>query len=123
MMLYGWAEEKREDELIKAYKVTPGHIYNKLVSADWMLYSAIELARIIKADAKDIIDMRVRVHYGIKEELLDLVRLEQIGRVRARMLFANGIRKVSQISQNRDRVAALLGNDVAQKVFAQIGLK
>ena len=122
MMLNEWIDEKREDELMRKYRITPGHIYTKLASADWMLYSAIELAHLIKKSPKDIIDLRVRVHYGIKEELLDLVRLEQIGRVRARRLYMNGIRRVSQIAENREKVVSLLGSEIAQKVFKQIGL-
>jgi helicase len=123
MMLNDWIEEKREDEIMKRYRITPGHIYTKLASADWMLYSSVELAHLMKKSAKEIIDLRVRVHYGIKEELLDLVRLEQIGRVRARLLHMNGIRRVSQIGENREKVISLLGREIAQKVFKQVGLQ
>ncbi|MGI0094524.1 MAG: helix-hairpin-helix domain-containing protein, partial [Nitrosotalea sp.] len=33
-----------------------------------------------------------RVTYGIKKELVDLVQVKGIGRVRARVLFKNGIK-------------------------------
>ena len=63
--------------------------------------------------------MRVRLRYGIKDELLDLVRLQQIGRVRARALYNNGIRSVAELRENRRRVEAIIGKEVAEKVFEQ----
>jgi hypothetical protein len=53
--------------------------------------------------------------------LLDLVRLEQIGRARARLLYSNGIKSVSDIRANREKVAGLLGKEIAGKVFEQLG--
>ena len=48
------------------------------------------------------------------------MRLEQIGRVRARQLFINGIEKVSDIPKHRERVKEILGPEIADKVFKQI---
>ena len=70
--------------------------------------------------AHDLIEARVRLRYGIKEELLDLVRLEQIGRVRARTLYINGIQSVSDMRKNKEKVAALLGKEIAERVLAQL---
>ncbi|MCL5262512.1 MAG: DEAD/DEAH box helicase [Candidatus Marsarchaeota archaeon] len=121
MMLNDWMEELGEDVLVKRYGTTPGALFLKLTNADWLAYSAIELAKASKRSAHALIDTRVRLRYGIKAELLDLVRLEQIGRVRARRLFDNGIRRVADINANRDKVARLLGKEIAEKVFSQLG--
>ncbi len=121
MLLNEWMEERREDEIIARYAVTPGFIYSKLSNADWMAYSAIELAKIMKVPTQRLIDLRIRMRYGIREELLDLVRLEQIGRARARLLYSNGIKSVSDIRANREKVAGLLGKEIAGKVFEQLG--
>ena len=120
LMLRDWMNEQREFELVKRYGSTPGVIYAKLQNADWLIYAAAELARITKMPRQDLIQARVRLRYGIKEELLDLVRLEQIGRVRARQLFSNGIEKVSDIPKHRERVKEILGPEIADKVFKQI---
>ena len=120
MMLKDWTEEQKEQDIVKKYRSTPGEIYSKLSNADWMIYSAIELAKLTHRRAHEMINMRVRMRYGIKEELLDLVRLEQIGRVRARTLFMNGIRTVSEIRKNQQAVERLLGKEVAKKVFDQV---
>ncbi|MEM3884055.1 MAG: hypothetical protein QXT94_03940, partial [Methanothrix sp.] len=84
------------------------------------IYSAIELAKLSHISARNLVDVRVRLKYGIKAELLDLVRLEQIGRVRARKLFDNGIRTVNDIRSHRGEVEMLLGKEIAAKVFAQL---
>ncbi len=120
LMLRDWMDETHENDLVKKYSTTPGALYAKLRNADWVLYSTIELGRLMKRPLHDFIDVRVRLRYGIKEELLDLVRLEQIGRARARLLYANGIRKVSDIRTNRDRVTSLLGKEISRKIFEQI---
>ncbi|MGC8648291.1 MAG: DEAD/DEAH box helicase [Candidatus Micrarchaeia archaeon] len=119
LMLYDWINEAREDEIIMKYSTTPGALYSKLSIADWIAYSASELARLVKASVREITDVRVRIKYGIKEELLDLVRLQQIGRVRARMLYNNGIKSVAELKENREKVEKILGKEVTQKVFEQ----
>jgi helicase len=120
LMLRDWMNEQREFELVKRYSSTPGVIYAKLQNADWLIYAAAELARITRMPRQDLIQARVRLRYGIKEELLDLVRLEQIGRVRARQLFSAGIEKVSDIPKHREKVKEILGEEIADKVFKQI---
>ncbi len=120
MMLKDWTDEQKEQDIVKKYRSTPGEIYSKLSNADWMIYSAIELAKLTHRGAHDMINMRVRLRYGIKEELLDLVRLEQIGRVRARLLFMNGIKTINEIRNNRITVERLLGKEVSKKVFDQL---
>ncbi len=42
--------------------------------------------------------LRTRIDYGIKAELIDLVRIKGIGRVRARVLFKNGIRSIEDLN-------------------------
>jgi len=120
MMLEDWIKEVREADIVKRFSSSPGALYAKLLNADWMIYSATELARLTRTPRAELVKARVRLRYGIKEELLDLVRLEQIGRVRARMLYDNGIETAAEITKNKDRVVELLGKEVAEKVFGQL---
>jgi helicase len=43
--------------------------------------------------------LRSRITYGIKKELVDLVRVKGIGRVRARILFKNGIKTTEELNE------------------------
>ncbi len=120
LMLRDWMDEKKESAIVEAYSTTPGFIYNKLNNAEWLAYSAMEMAKILHVGTHDLINMNARLKYGIREELLDLVRLRGIGRARARLLFANGIETVKAIKNDRDKVVRLLGREVAQAVFDQL---
>jgi helicase len=120
LMLRDWIDEKKEQDIVKKYNTTPGTLFSKLSNADWIIYSATELAKLLKKPIHDLVDLRVRMRYGIREELLDLVRLEQIGRVRARMLFSKGIKKVSEIRDNREKIVEILGTEISNKIFEQV---
>ena len=66
--------------------------------------------------------MRFRLRYGAKEELLALLRLEGIGRVRARILFNNRIRDLADIkSAPLQTLKQLLGEKVALSLKKQVG--
>lgn len=120
LMLRDWMDEKRESSIVETYSTTPGFIYNKLNNAEWLAYSAMEMAKILHVSTHDLINMNARLKYGIREELLDLVRLRGIGRARARSLFSAGIETVRDIKGSRDKVARILGKEVAQSVFDQL---
>jgi len=120
LMLRDWVSEIDEESIIKKYRITPGALFAKLSNADWIIYSAIELAKLSHLAARQLVDIRVRLRYGIRAELLDLVRLEQVGRVRARKLFSNGITTVKEIRENRQKVESLLGKEITAKIFSQL---
>ncbi len=123
MVLNDWMEEKGEDLILMEYHLTPGALYSKMSNADWMIYSAIELSKILHIPYRQLLSTRVRLRYGIKEELLDLVRLEQIGRARARRLYLNGIKSTSDIRENKEKTKQLLGAEISKKVFAQLDIQ
>ena len=62
----------------------------------------------------------------MKEELLPLVALEGIGRVRARTLYAAGLTDVSKVSKvPQEKLAAIskIGPSVAKKLKEQLDRK
>lgn len=122
LMLRDWANERSEAELLKKYGETPGSLYTKISNADWLLYSSMELAKLMRMSYARLLELRVRVKYGIKKELLDLVRLEQVGRVRARMMYASGIRGVAELRKEgaEQRLERLFGKEIARKIYSQV---
>ncbi|MGC8699395.1 MAG: DEAD/DEAH box helicase [Candidatus Micrarchaeia archaeon] len=121
-MLNDWINEKSEQEIVEKYSTTPGALHTKLTNADWLIYASSELAKIMHIPNIDLIELRLRLKYGIKEELLDLVRLEQVGRVRARLMYNNGIRSVSDLKSEgaRKTVEKLFGKEIAEKILSQV---
>jgi len=100
-MLNEWISEIKEQALVDTYNIQPGIIRAKLSNADWLLYSCVELSKLL--DLNDHVlplnRMRKRVQYGIKEELVYLCELRGIGRVRARRLFNAGIKGISDLKK------------------------
>src|SRR3989338_1068458 len=119
LLIREWTNESGEDVILEKYGVTPGELYNKTTNAEWLLYSASELAMLlgIKEISNNINKVRLQVKHGVKEELLKLVTLKGIGRVRARRLYAAGIRTAADIKKT-DEIALekLLGPKVAKEV-------
>jgi len=118
-----WIEEKSEAELLEKFQITPGELHNKLEIADWLVYSLIEIAKVLnlKEATPYLKKLRVRLNYGIKEELLDLVSLSQIGRVRARRLYEQGIKNISYLKKVPfATLSGILGRKIALKVMEQL---
>ncbi|MDE1855954.1 MAG: DEAD/DEAH box helicase [Candidatus Micrarchaeota archaeon] len=121
MMINEWISEKGEPELVKKYGTTPGALFTKITNADWLLYAAMEIGKIMHVPTLDLLELRVRARYGIKKELLDLVQLEQVGRVRARIMFNNGVKRRVDLRKEGigSTIERLFGTEVAKKIMEQ----
>ncbi|RLJ04493.1 MAG: ATP-dependent DNA helicase [Candidatus Aenigmatarchaeota archaeon] len=126
LLLNDWMEEKSEDYMLKKYNIPPGILYQKLKNAEWLLYSASELAKLMQLKNKRkvlslINKTRARIKYGVKEKLLPLTQLRGIGRVRARLLFKAGIKSPSDIiNTGKEKLEKILGKKTAEKILAEI---
>ena len=124
LMFNSWISEQDEEFLLEEYNIRPGELRAKTDRADWLLYAAEELSKIMHYQylVKEIIKLRLRLKYGVKEELLPLVRLENIGRVRARILFRNRLRDIKDV-KNADlsTLTQLLGEKTALGIKKQLG--
>jgi len=119
-LLNDWISEKTEDYLLEKYGITPGELYTKTTNAQWLLYAAEEFAK-LKGDrkiAKELRKLELRMKNGIKEELLDLIRIKGIGRVKARRLYNSGIKKVCDLRKiDRSTAERLIGKKTLQKIL------
>ena len=119
-----WINETDEESLLEKYNIRPGETRVKLGNADWLLYSAEELSRILRLQRiiKEIARLRLRVKYGVKEELLTLLKLKNIGRVRARKLFFNKIKTIGDVKKAElGTLVQILGKNIALDVKEQVG--
>ena len=124
LMFEAWIEEATEDQILAKFKVTPGEFYGRREIADWLVYSLQELALLLgyKELLKPIRKLRVRLEYGVKEELIPLVRLKGIGRVRARKLFNSGIKRISELRKiPLESLAKVVGEKTAYSIKEQLG--
>ncbi|MGI6589264.1 MAG: DEAD/DEAH box helicase [Candidatus Iainarchaeum sp.] len=125
MMLMEWVKEKKEEELFQEYSLAPGTLFGKNKIIEWLAYSTIELSKVV-GEERHLIPVEKlsrRVKYGVKEELLLLVELKGVGRVRARKLFNAGIKSPAQIKNNIEKTELILGKKITQDLIKQLKIK
>ncbi len=103
-LLYDWINEEKEDILADKYNIGVGDLYLIVQNAKWLLYSAKELARLLgyKEISKELNTLLERVKEGVKEELLELVKIPNIGRVKARILYNAGFRNLGKLKEAKE---------------------
>lgn len=120
-----WIGEFEEDDVLKRYNMGPGDLKNKVEVGEWLIYSMRELSKIFNKDAyPELTDLMTRVRYGVKRELLDLVRIKGVGRVRARILFDRGLKSLDDVrSADITDLARLpkIGEALARSIKRQVG--
>jgi helicase len=125
-VLDAWIEETTEDAAIEKFRVQPGDLYRLIQTARWLLYASHELASLFghKDLLRNLAGLTERVKKGVKAELLPLVRLEGIGRVRARILHDSGLKTIKDIKRaplEKLTNLPLIGPKVAKKLKEQVG--
>ncbi|MBI2548836.1 hypothetical protein HYW21_05795 [Candidatus Woesearchaeota archaeon] len=118
-----WMEETTEETLLEHYDIRPGEISVKLDLADWILYATEELAKLLAYHSllKEITKLRIRLHHGVKEELIPLMKFKGIGRVRARRLFHARIHDVGDVKAVAiTTLAQILGTKLAADIKQQV---
>ncbi|HEV2429081.1 MAG TPA: ski2-like helicase, partial [Thermoplasmata archaeon] len=91
-VLEAWVRETPIVELTDRFGIGAGDLKAKVEDAEWLLFGALRIAqRFQRRSARALDALSLRVRYGVREELLDLVRLRGIGRVRGRALHAAGL--------------------------------
>ncbi len=68
-------------------------------------------------------NLRKRIVYGIREELLELVRVRGIGRVRARILYKHKIKNLDDLAKipvnelaEIDKIGSTLANNIKSEL-------
>jgi helicase len=126
MVMSAWIEERSEDEIVERFSVQPGDLYRLIETGKWLLHASHELAVLFgrKEFLHLLSELRVRIEKGVKKELLPLVKLEGIGRVRARILFNSGFKTVEDLKhapvEDLTKLP-LIGPAVAKKIKEQVG--
>jgi len=120
-----WLSEVRENDIAKAFSIGPGDIRNKMELAEWLAHASARLAELFSSDsAEGIKEIRTRIRYGVRRELLELVKLKGVGRVRARALHDRGYKTLEDLrTTTYDRLKQIptIGEAVARSIKSQLG--
>ncbi|MFA6673235.1 MAG: ATP-dependent DNA helicase, partial [Methanoculleus sp.] len=108
--------------ICERYNVGPGDVYGMVESVAWLVHASRHLAGLFAPHlAGPIEEMELRAKHGIKKELLPLIRLRGIGRVRARRLFDNNLGSIEALlAAGPEKVGKILGQGIAAQIFEQL---
>ena len=125
MALQSWITESSEISLSDNLKIESGDMHRMIQTAEWLTYCLRELAK--QADCVDLLEeldiLRKRIIYGIREELIDLVKIKGIGRIRARKLYNNEIKTLEDLSKIPVKKLAeidKIGSTLADNIKSQL---
>ncbi len=122
--LFDWVNEVDENTICAKYSIAPGDLRRIVETAEWLMNSLYRIAEFKGHELSGFLhSMIFRIKYGVKEELLELVQLEGVGRVRARKLYSNGIRNLSELIEMREKAEKLIGKRVVEKALRGKNLK
>ncbi len=127
LVLNNWIEELPEDKLMERFSVQPGDLYRTIENAKWLLHATEELSPVV-AKNKEVTSLGVelveRVSKGIKRELMPIVALEGVGRVRGRIIFNAGYQTIEDLKHATIEELTNLpsvGPRLAKKIKEQVG--
>ena len=124
-LLHDWIDEATMDKIERKYEVYPGDLHQKVDTAEWLVHALKELAHLFHRDGlPELSELHVRVKHGIRRELLPLIRLTGVGRVRARALHAAGFTTLAEL--RRAPLATLtrvpgVGPGLAASIVKELG--
>jgi helicase len=106
-----WADEEPIDQILEQYNIMAGDLFSVRDNLERIITFIGIIASSLSTHGLDLQDklikvaemcetLRIRLHYGVREELFDLVlRLNDVARVRARILYKAGYHTASQVKK------------------------
>jgi helicase len=125
LALQAWITESSELTLSDNLGIESGDMHRMIETSDWLTYCLREISKHVeRVDLLDELEnLRRRIIYGIREELLDLVKVKGIGRVRARVLYKHGIKTLDDLSKipvNKLAEIDKIGSTIADNIKSEL---
>ena len=125
LALQSWITESSELSLSDNLGIESGDMHRMTENANWLSYCLREISKHVeRADLlEELDDLGKRVVYGIREELLDLVKVKGIGRVRARILYRHKIKNLDDLAKipvNKLAEIDKIGSTIADNIKAEL---
>lgn len=122
LVLSDWADEISERDIEERYGIGAGDLYNIIDSGKWLLHATERLVSSEIPELKEEIqNLSRRVQHGIRAELIPLISLRNIGRVRARKLYNAGYTDTKAIvNAGLPAISRIIGQVYARQVIDEI---
>ncbi|CAD6492078.1 MAG: ATP-dependent DNA helicase Hel308 [Candidatus Argoarchaeum ethanivorans] len=121
-LLYEWINETPENDICTKYNIGEGDIRNLSETAQWIAHAAGEITRTLGySQAGQVQKLTECITYGAHRELLPLIQIKDIGRVRARKLYNAGYKSAIQIANTTHaELTKVIGPGIAEKVLSHL---
>ncbi len=124
LVLKDWIEEVPEKRITDRYGIWPGDLASRVELAEWLLSATRELSRLFRPEDTHFLDILIRrMHHGVKKDVLSLMEIKGIGRVRGRALYKHGYTSISALRKaSVDELMKIegIGESVAKKIKEQL---
>lgn len=125
LALQSWITESSELALSDNLGIESGDMHRMIETADWLSYCLREISKHVeRTDLLDELEnLRRRIIYGIREDLLDLVKIKGIGRIRARALYKHGIKTLDDLAKipvNKLAEIDKIGSTIADNIKSEL---
>ncbi len=123
-LIHEWINENPERAITEKFGVGPGDIRSICELAEWLTHSTAEISKYLELDVTgQARELAVMVHHGASRELMELLSLRGVGRVRARKLYSAGYKTLDALrGADRKKIRAILGDKTGNRVLRQLGI-
>ena len=103
-----------------------GDVHRFVQSAEWLTYAAAEISKICNSTGHIpfLHNLRSRLRYGVRSDILELVSLKGVGRVRGRMIHNHNLVNLPDLYKVPiEELARIptIGTSIAQSIKKQLG--
>jgi len=121
-MLIDWISEIKEETITERYHIGPGDIRRAAETAEWLMHSLAEISKHLDlGQTYKAEQLAQRIQNGAGPDLLTLLELKGIGRVRARKLHQAGYTRLDNLrAADPAELGRLIGPKIAEKILLQL---
>ncbi len=124
VLLLEWISESKEDDITSRFNIGPGDIRAQADTAQWLMHSTARIFAYLGSEhagfAQELVE---RISYGAAKELLPIIKIKGIGRVRARKLYNAGYKDIEAIRKAEFKALAdIIGPKIADNTLKQLGI-
>jgi len=125
LILYHWIDGMTYSNMSQEFNAEPGDIFQIRQNTEHLAYIIREIARFWKNQVlvDELDTLRQRIRHGVPEKYLDLVKIKNVGRVRAKILYKYNFHdRVDLRKAPLEKLAAIdkIGMTIAKSIKLQI---
>ena len=126
-VLSEWIKETPESNITDEFNIGAGDLFRTVETARWLARAIYQFADLLKNNnelLKITKNFSTRIKYGVKKELVPLVNLKGLGRVKARILYKSGISSIEDLRRipnvELEKISNLISKSLVVSIKNQI---